>query len=82
MHVKLKLFASLRQYLPDHPSGVVALEMAPGSTPQDLLRQYALPPEQVHLVLVNGFYIAPEALGSATLKDGDEVALWPPVAGG
>ena len=82
MRVKLKLFASLRQYLPEHPSGVVELELAPGATPQDLILQYALPREQVHLVLVNGFYVTPEALGESVLEDGDEIALWPPVAGG
>jgi molybdopterin converting factor small subunit len=36
----------------------------------------------VHLVLVNGKYIEPEKRMTATLVDGDVLAIWPPIAGG
>jgi len=36
----------------------------------------------VHLVLVNGSYIAPEQRASQTLAEGDVLAIWPPIAGG
>jgi molybdopterin converting factor small subunit len=36
----------------------------------------------VHLVLVNGKYIAPEHRHSQTLEEGDVLAIWPPIAGG
>jgi len=37
----------------------------------------------VHLVLVNGKYIAPaDRRMSYTLQEGDALAIWPPIAGG
>ncbi len=43
---------------------------------------FGLPPKLVHLVLVNGKYIQPEERLSATLVEGDVLAIWPPIAGG
>jgi molybdopterin converting factor small subunit len=36
----------------------------------------------VHLVLVNGTYIAPEKRSTHLLIEGDTLAIWPPIAGG
>jgi molybdopterin converting factor small subunit len=36
----------------------------------------------VHLVLVNGKYIEPSQRASYALKEGDVLAIWPPIAGG
>ena len=47
-----------------------------------LVAQHRLPEKQVHLVLVNGTYIAPELRASRTLQEGDVLAIWPPIAGG
>ena len=82
MRVKLKLFASLRPLLPSAKGGELEIEAAPGTTPLALIDRYALPREQVHLILVNGLYVAPDDAGEHELADGDEVAMWPPVAGG
>jgi len=41
-----------------------------------------LPQKLVHLVLVNGHYIAPEQRASKVLLEGDVLAIWPPIAGG
>jgi molybdopterin converting factor small subunit len=41
-----------------------------------------MPPKLVHLVLVNGTYIEPEKRLTHSLKEGDVLAIWPPVAGG
>jgi sulfur carrier protein ThiS len=41
-----------------------------------------MPEKLVHLVLVNGSYVAPEQRPSQTLKEGDVLAIWPPIAGG
>ncbi len=82
MRVKLKLFASLRPLLPGAQGGEQWVEVAPGATPATLVDRFALPREQVHLVLVNGFYVAPDAMEERTLEENDEVAMWPPVAGG
>lgn len=83
MQIEIKLYAMLSRYL---PTGAVRnvghLEIAEGTTAADIIQQLRLPDEWVHLVLVNGHYIAPEALSQAALREGDALAIWPPVAGG
>lgn len=78
-----KLYASLGQYL---PSGAVdnkaTIEVGPDETLADLIRRFDLPERLVHLVLVDGVYISPDDRQKRTLKDGETVAIWPPVAGG
>jgi len=84
MNITLKLFASLTDYLPtdDKYTNIVELDIAPETTIGQLVDQYRLPAKQVHLVLVNGTYIAPEKRASQTLAEGDVLAIWPPIAGG
>jgi sulfur carrier protein ThiS len=41
-----------------------------------------LPAKLVHLVLVNGHFIAPEQRALHVLAEGDVLAIWPPIAGG
>jgi len=36
----------------------------------------------VHLVLVNGHYVAPEVRATRQLVENDVLAIWPPIAGG
>ena len=83
MKVKLKLFASLAKFLPDGAHrNEISLEVAENTTIVALLDRYALPPQSCHLVLVNGVFQPPRLRASTTLNDGDELAVWPPVAGG
>ena len=84
MNITLKLFASLTDYLPVESkyTNIVALDIAPETTIMQLVERYRLPPKEVHLVLVNGSYIAPELRASKTLVEGDVLAIWPPIAGG
>jgi len=82
-HLTFKLYASLGQYL---PSGAVdnkaTIELAPDETLAQLIARFNLPERLVHLVLVDGVFIPPEARATRTLKEGETVAIWPPVAGG
>ena len=84
MNITLKLFASLTDYLPVESkyTNIVALDIAPDTTILQLVQRYRLPAKEVHLVLVNGSYIAPELRASKTLVEGDVLAIWPPIAGG
>ena len=84
MKITLKLFASLTDYLPPESkyTNIVELDIAPETTIGQLVEQYRLPTKLVHLVLVNGSYIAPEKRASQTLAEGDVLAIWPPIAGG
>jgi len=82
--VTLKLFASLSDYLPaaERVGNRVVVEVAPDATVAQLLDRFAVPAEQAKLVLRNGVYLAPEERATTRLADGDEIAVWPPVAGG
>lgn len=84
MKITLKLFATLTDYLPatSKYTNIVELEVADGATILQVIEPYHLPPALVHLVLVNGRYIAPEQRGQQVLVEGDVLAIWPPIAGG
>lgn len=84
MQISFKLYASLTQYLPPdrRRSNEMSLDVAEGCTIAQLIEPFGLPPKLVHLVLVNGRYIAPEARLTLALQPGDVLAIWPPIAGG
>ncbi|MDD5030638.1 MAG: MoaD/ThiS family protein [Rhodoferax sp.] len=84
MKIVLKLFASLTDYLPDSAkyTNFVALELAAGVTVAQVIEQQGLPEKWVHLVLVNGHYVAPTERSGRVLQDQDVLAIWPPIAGG
>lgn len=83
MRITLKLFANLRDYLPvEAKAGRVELELQAATTLADLIERYRLPPKLAHLVLLNGHYIEPGKRAELCLKEGDVLAIWPPIAGG
>lgn len=83
MKVTLKLFASLGNFLPaDAERNAISLELPETATIGDLLLQRHVPRETCHLILVNGHYTPPSSADQMSLKEGDIVAVWPPIAGG
>lgn len=84
MKITFKLYASLTHYLPAERryDNRMPLELPEGSAVAQVIEPFGLPAKQVHLVLVNGSYIAPEHRASRTLAEGDVLAIWPPIAGG
>lgn len=84
MQVTLKLFASLTEYLPPESryTNITTLDLAPGTSIAQVVETYKLPPKWVHLVLVNGVYVASENRATHALVEGDVLAIWPPIAGG
>lgn len=83
MKVILKLYASLSDYLPaEARQNQVQLDVDDGATVGALIERYRLPPKLTHLVLVNGVFIAPAARATTVLREGDQLAVWPPIAGG
>ena len=84
MQITFKLYASLTEYLPiAHRVGnQMPLWVAEGATIAQVIQPFGLPMKQVHLVLINGHYVAPEDRGLRALVDGDVLAIWPPIAGG
>jgi molybdopterin synthase sulfur carrier subunit len=84
MQITFKLFATLTDYLPVEVrrSNQMPLEVDPQASISQIIEPFGMPPKLVHLVLVNGKYIAPEVRGTTTLVEDDVLAIWPPVAGG
>lgn len=84
MNITFKLFATLGDYLPAsvRPGNEMPLQVPDGATVAQVIESFALPAKWVHLVLVNGHFIAPEVRATQALVDGDVLAIWPPIAGG
>lgn len=84
MQITFKLFASLTDYLPPaaRQANQLPLEVAADATVSRVIEPFGLPPKLVHLVLVNGRYIEPAQRMTHVLREGDVLAIWPPIAGG
>ena len=84
MKITLKLFATLTDYLPveSRYTNIVELDLMERATIGQIIETHRLPPKLVHLVLVNGKYIAPVDRVTHALIEGDVLAIWPPIAGG
>jgi thiamine biosynthesis protein ThiS len=83
MKIKFKLYAMLTDFLPQ-PSirNETTIEIDEHTTIAQIIDQYKLPAVWVHLVLLNGVYIYPLEWHEKKLKEGDALAIWPPIAGG
>ena len=84
MQITFKLYASLTEYLPPdrRTQNQMALDLPEGATIAQVIEPFGLPMKLVHLVLVNGHYVAPDDRASRALVEGDVLAIWPPIAGG
>jgi len=79
MKVEVRLFATLQPYLPAGGHGDrVSLDLPPGATVRDVVKSLKIPGELACLTVVNGRDAEPEQV----LAPGDELALFPPLAGG
>ena len=88
MEITLKLFATLGDYLPQELNGKnrkyneLQVEVPESTSVQAVIDQFHVPPPMAHLVLLNGVFIPRSARATSLLRLGDEVAVWPPIAGG
>ncbi len=87
MRLTVKLYATLADYLPagsknNRVEVDIASQIAGNATVDAVLAPFLLPAKLTHLVLVNGVFIPPGERATTSLKDGDTLAVWPPIAGG
>lgn len=84
VHMTLKLYASLTQYLPDafRKSHAMPMEVNSTATIASIVAPLGMPPALVKLVVLNGVFVPPGERAVTRFVDGDVLAIWPPVAGG
>jgi sulfur carrier protein ThiS len=74
MKVELNLYASLARFVPR----TGPMEIDGETTILGLLRRLDVPMEKVKIIFLNGIH----ASGQESLKEGDRIGVFPPVAGG
>jgi molybdopterin synthase sulfur carrier subunit len=79
MEIEVKLFATLRDYLPNGSDQFSCkLEVNSTDTVGDVLKKLKIPEEIPKIILVNGVHSNLDRV----LKLGDILSVFPPVAGG
>ncbi len=79
VQVKVRLYAGLRRYLPELSLGQsLPLQLPQGTTIGEMLDQLGIPRTETKSCFVNGI----QREFSYQLKEGDDLAAFPPVAGG
>ena len=78
MKVYVRLFATLQAYLPGGDGDGILLDLPPGATVGDVVASLKIPGDVDCLIVVNGRDVGPEQV----LAPGDELAMFPPLAGG
>ena len=72
--IEVRLFATLRK----GRGKVQMLDASMFACAGDIIRHLEIPAEEVAILLINGFHKKPQD----AVRDGDVVALFPPVGGG
>lgn len=79
MHVKVRLFATLRRYMTEsRERNPLDMDLPEGATLRNLLDLLHVPPEEARVSFVNGIIHELDW----ELKEGDEVGMFPPIGGG
>lgn len=75
VHITLKLFATLRKFLPPEAD---RFPIARGTCVRDLIAGLNIPEEKAKLIFINGV----KSDLDRRLKGGEQVGIFPPVGGG
>ncbi len=79
INVEVRVFATLRQFLPELGIGEAkSLQVDPGTTLDDIREMLGLPQEAVKVIMRNNLQAFPQDL----VAKGDRIAYIPAVAGG
>ncbi|MGB5158001.1 MoaD/ThiS family protein [Desulfobacterium sp. N47] len=84
INIELRLFITLKQYLPEGSSeGRAVMSFDYGSTIGDIISILNIPVDQQKLILINGVSQGiSDEINTRVLNDGDIVSMFPPVGGG
>lgn len=82
MKIKLRLYATLRDYLPAGGGSEAALDLPAEATVPDALAALGVPVALAHIVLINGRHVLRPDVATRRLADGDQLAVFPAIGGG
>lgn len=83
MKIRLRLFATLQEYLPPGSSASeTELELPDSATVPDALTALRVPLNLAHIVFVNGRQVLRSEIGARRLQEGDILAAFPAIGGG
>jgi len=78
MHVTVKLHGALRKFMPTGASDGAMLDLHEGASVADVIARLGIPPGHAGMIISGDDQIESTSL----LHDGQEVSLFPPLAGG
>jgi molybdopterin synthase sulfur carrier subunit len=79
MRIEVALYAGLTQYLPSGTRNQRAiLEVRNGATVREVMKQLGMPPDIRGIPVLGG----KRAAADAVLKEGETLAIFPPLGGG
>jgi molybdopterin synthase sulfur carrier subunit len=78
MRIEVRVFATLRRFVPSAPEGVLALDVPEGCKAADAIAKAGVDAREVHILMVNGVSSDPDRM----LAEGDRLGLFPAVGGG
>ena len=76
VRIRINLYATLRAYVAGVPS--IDVEVEPGQTIEEVLRQLGVPPDQTRILFVNNR----AATLDRRLEGGEQVGVFPAIGGG
>jgi sulfur-carrier protein len=83
LKVVLRLYATLRDYLPQGADTAgTTLDLPDGAMVPDALAKFDVPLSLAHIVLINGRHVLRPDRESHRLVEGDELAVFPAIGGG
>jgi molybdopterin synthase sulfur carrier subunit len=79
MRIQLNLYASLASHLPEKATGnACTIEVPEGAAVKDILGQLKIRLELPKIIFLNGIHASLDDV----VKNGDRLAVFPPIAGG
>jgi molybdopterin converting factor small subunit len=84
MEIELKLFMFFKKFgPPDQVDGRSRMQIEPGTRFIDILNTINMPVEEDKIIVINGIsHKQCDEVNELEIKDGDTVAIFPPIAGG
>jgi molybdopterin converting factor small subunit len=84
MEIELKLFMMFKKYgPPDQVDGRSRMQVEPGTRFIDILNKISMSIEEDKIIVINGIsHKQCEEVNALEIKNGDTVAIFPPIAGG